>query len=237
MMQQWSRGTKYSISSYDSRWFEQIWCILEVLIFSPLTYNGEVTKLTWPKVTDIKNSKYTNCRHLCPYCAMRVSNSLDHWCAFGNMSNFEKRSLRSGHLMRPGHMTFGVIGSPFFRKCVKLLTEWLWQIWRRYAPPFFSLSAKNRTGAEINPPPPVLGLKIPSQEIITCHVIKRLLIIKLSSYISPRYKSKNGWCSFLPCRLIMARSWTLDKRRTMMSESFDARAQVCRYIVQVWLRN
>ena len=109
-MQQCSRGTKYSISSYDSRWFEQIWCILEVLNFSPLTYNGEVMKLTWPKVTDIKkNLKYTNCRHLCPYCAMRVSKSSDHWCAFGKMSNFEKRSLRSGHLMRPGHVTFGVI--------------------------------------------------------------------------------------------------------------------------------
>ena len=63
------------------------------LIFSPLTYNGEVTKLTWPKVTDIKNPKYTNCRHLCPYCAMRVSKSSDHWCAFGTMSNFEKTQL------------------------------------------------------------------------------------------------------------------------------------------------
>ena len=116
-MQQWSRGTKYSISSYDSRWFEQIRCILEVLNFFTIDIpNGEVTKLTLPKVTDIKNLKYTNCRHLCPYCAMRVSKSSDHWCAFGKMSNFEKRSLRSGHLMRPGHVTFGVIGSSFFRK-------------------------------------------------------------------------------------------------------------------------
>ena len=59
---------------------------------------------------------------------MRVSKSSDHWCAFGKMSNFEKRSLRSGHLMRPGHVTFGVIGSSFFRKCVKLLAEQLSQI-------------------------------------------------------------------------------------------------------------
>ena len=26
----------------------------------------------------------------------------------------QKRNLRSGHLLRPGHMTFGVIGSSFF---------------------------------------------------------------------------------------------------------------------------
>ena len=101
-----------------------------------------------------KNPKYTNSRHLCPYCAMRVSKSSDHWCAFGTMSNFEKRNLRSGHFMRPGHVTFGVIESSFFRKCVKLLAEQLWKIWRRYAPPFFSLSGKNRTGGvEITPPP------------------------------------------------------------------------------------
>ena len=31
MMQQCTRGTKYSISGYASIWFEQIWCILEVL--------------------------------------------------------------------------------------------------------------------------------------------------------------------------------------------------------------
>ena len=102
-MQQWSRGTKYSISSYDSRWFEQIWCILEVLIFSPLTYNGEVTKLTWPKVTDIKkirNIEIVDTYALTVQCAMRVSKSSDHWCAIGKMSNFEKRSLRSGLLTR-----------------------------------------------------------------------------------------------------------------------------------------
>ena len=84
------------------------------LIFSPLTYNGEVTKLTWPKVTDIKNPKYTNCRHPCSYCTLWVSKSSDHWCVFGTMSNFEKRNLRSGHLLWPGHVTFGVIGSSFF---------------------------------------------------------------------------------------------------------------------------
>ena len=40
-----------------------------------------------------------------------------------------------------------------FYECVKLLTEQLWQIWRRYAPPFFSLSAKNLTGGLKSTPP------------------------------------------------------------------------------------
>jgi hypothetical protein len=31
------------------------------LNFPPLTYNGEVTKLTWPQVTDMKNPRYTIC--------------------------------------------------------------------------------------------------------------------------------------------------------------------------------
>ena len=126
------------------------------LIFSPLTYNGEVTKLTWPKVTDIKNPKYTNCRHLCPYCTLRVLKSSDHWCAFGTMSNFEKRNLRSGHLMWPGGVTFGVIGSSFFWKCVKLLAEQLWQYWRRYAPPFFRYLRKT-WGGLISAPWPCAG--------------------------------------------------------------------------------
>ena len=89
MMQQRAGDIKHSLSYYDSGWVRQIWCILEVPNFS---YNGEVTKLTWPKVTDIKNPKYTNCRHLCPYCTLRISKSLDHWCVFGTISSFEKRN-------------------------------------------------------------------------------------------------------------------------------------------------
>ena len=39
-----------------------------------------------------------------------------------------------------------------FWKCVKLLAEQLWQIWRRYAPPFFAICEKPYGGVEINPP-------------------------------------------------------------------------------------
>ena len=42
-----------------------------------------------------------------------------------------------------------------FWKCVKLLAEQLWQIWRRHV---FSLSAKNLRGGADNRPPAVRGL-------------------------------------------------------------------------------
>ena len=73
----------------------------------------------------------TNHWYLCLYCTLRVSKSLDLWCVFDRLSNFEKCNLRSGHFMWPGGVTFGVIGSSFFWKCVKLLSEQLWLIWRR----------------------------------------------------------------------------------------------------------
>ena len=56
-------------------------------------------------------------------------------------------------------MTFGVIGSSFFWKCVKLLAEQLWQIWQGYAPPFFTICEKpGGGGADNRPPPAVRGL-------------------------------------------------------------------------------
>ena len=156
MLQQRAGNINHSLSDYDSGWVGQIWCILKVPNFSPLTYNGEVTKLTWPKVTDIKNPKYTNCRHLRPYCTLRVSKRSDHWCAFGTMSNFEKRNLRSGHLMWPGGVTFGAIGSSFFFwKCVKLLAETAMENLAALRAAVFSLSAKNLRGEADNRPPAV----------------------------------------------------------------------------------
>ena len=114
MMQHCTSGTKYSISGYDSRWFEQIWCILEVLNFFTIDLSWGGHEIDMTSGQRYKKLKYTNCRHLYPYCTMRVSKSSDHWCALGTMSNFEKRNLRSGHLIRPGHVTFGVSGSSFF---------------------------------------------------------------------------------------------------------------------------
>ena len=104
-----------------------------------------------------KNPKYANCRHLCPYCTMRVSKSSDHWCALGTMSNFEKRNLRSGHLIRPGHVTFGVSGSSFLEMCQIVGWTAMANLAALRAA-VFSLSAKNLTGGLKSPPPPVRGL-------------------------------------------------------------------------------
>ena len=98
-----------------------------------------------------------------PILYMWVSKISDHWCAFGTMSNFEKRNLRSGHLLRPGHVTFAWsrdIGSSFVYKGVNLLAEQLWQIWRSYAPPFFRYLRKTLRGVEINPPPAGARVKV-----------------------------------------------------------------------------
>ena len=104
----------------------------------------------------------------CPYCTLRVSKSSGHWRAFGTMSNFEKRNLKSGHLMWPGGVTFGVIGSSFSFSFFFL--GGMCQIvgWTAMAnlaalrAAVFSLSAKNLRGAD-NLPPAVRGLKGQSQ--------------------------------------------------------------------------
>ena len=43
------------------------------LIFCLLTYNGEVAKMTWPEVTDIKNPRYAFCRHWWAHHILKVS--------------------------------------------------------------------------------------------------------------------------------------------------------------------
>ena len=93
------QGYQHSLSGYDSEWVWHIWCGLEVLQFLPLTHNGRVMKMIWPEVTDIKkkNPRYTNRKYLCPYCTMQISKSLDLWCVFDRLSNFEKYNLRSCH--------------------------------------------------------------------------------------------------------------------------------------------
>ena len=68
-----------------------------------------------------------------------------------------------------------------FFKCVKLLAEQLWQIWRRYAPPFFPFFFSVRIlfffrylrktwgGGADNRPPAVRGLKVRSVFVGSTH--------------------------------------------------------------------
>ena len=100
MMQQRVGDIKHRVSGYDSGWIGQIWCALKVLIFYHwLIGNGEVMKLTWPEVTDIKNPRYINRRYLSPYFTLRVSKSLDLWSVFFSLST--KTLMGEGRITAP----------------------------------------------------------------------------------------------------------------------------------------
>ena len=91
---------------------------------------------------------------------MWVSKSSDHWCAFGTMSNFEKRSLRSGYLLRPGHVTFWVIGSSCIRNVSNCWLNSYGKFGGATRRRFFAICEKPYGGGvEINPPP-VRGLNL-----------------------------------------------------------------------------
>ena len=99
-----------------------------------------------------KNQRYANRRYLYPYCTLRVSKSLDLWCVFDRLSNFEKRNLRSGHLMWPGGVTFEVTRSKFssnVSKCSMNSYAKFGGATRRC----FSLSAKKNLRGPDNRPP------------------------------------------------------------------------------------
>ena len=88
---------------------------------------------------------------------MRVSKSSDHWCALGTMSNFEKRNLRSGHLIRPGHVTFGVSGSSFFENVSNCWLNSYGKLGGATRRRFLAICEKTLRGLK-STPPPVRGL-------------------------------------------------------------------------------
>ena len=108
--------------------------------------------MTWGHRYKKNPSRYTNRRYLCPHCTLRVSKSLDFSCVFDRLSNFEKCNLRSGHLMWPGGVTFGVIRSSFFGNVSNC---WLnsYGIFGGAMRRRFSLSAKSLMGGADTPPP------------------------------------------------------------------------------------
>ena len=85
------------------------------LNFLPLTYNGKVTKLTWPKVTSSKIPRYTFCRYWYSNIILKVSYRLIDNCDHGSMVNFEKSDLRSGHLAWPGDLACDYLGLKFIQ--------------------------------------------------------------------------------------------------------------------------
>ena len=87
------------------------------------------------------------------------------------MSNFEKRNLRSGHLLRPGHVNFRVIGSSFFFRNVS--NFWLNSYCKFGGATrrrFLAICEKPYWGVEITPPPrraPVRGLTFKDEKNVS----------------------------------------------------------------------
>ena len=64
-----------SLSLFDQKLLanDGWWLIAHWFFAHWLMYNGEVAKMTWPEVTDIKNPRYTFCRHYWPHHIQKVS--------------------------------------------------------------------------------------------------------------------------------------------------------------------
>ena len=118
-------------------------------IFLPLPYNGEVAKLTWPWVTDIKIPRYTFYKYWYGYQSLKVSMWSGIQWSYDEHSNF---FLRWGHLMWPGDLTVSDLGRQkiFHNMCGK-------DVWagiikrRRGAPPFLRYSRKTWGGVKTPP--------------------------------------------------------------------------------------
>ena len=112
--------------------------------------------------------------YICPSCTLWVSKSLDIWCVFDRISNFEKCNLRSGHLMWPGGVTFEVRRSNFLSNVSKCLMNSYAKFVRATRRGLFAIHEKPEGGAD-NRPPAVHGLNYGK---LQCYSPKALLWLK-----------------------------------------------------------
>ena len=103
------------------------------------------------------------------------------------MANFEKRNLRSGHLMRPGGVTFGVIGSSFFGNVSNC---WL-NSYRKFGGAtrrgFFAICEKPEGGGADNRRPPAVRGLICIHELLNPHCMTE--VKKINKNIYKKYLS------------------------------------------------
>ena len=59
------------LSQHYSQWMKMFWCEKEVVEILPID-NRQVTKLTWPQVTNMKNPRYTNYSNYWPHQLLKV---------------------------------------------------------------------------------------------------------------------------------------------------------------------
>ena len=110
MMQQRAGDIKHSLSGYNSGWVGQIWCALEVPHFLHLADDGEVMKLTWPEVADIKKR---DIRIVDTYVRIAHCEFQSVWIFDVSLTGSQTLNLRSCHLMWPGGVTFEIRSSKF----------------------------------------------------------------------------------------------------------------------------
>ena len=114
--------------------------------------NGEVTKLTWPLVTDIKNPRYTSCRYLRSYDLWNTEGLKPIGCLVWSL-----RSLKVRHpfffcfFYYKGDMTFGDLGWNFYTRCLIQFSAGTEKMAALRAA-VFPTSAKNRREGIFCPP-------------------------------------------------------------------------------------
>ena len=119
-------------------------------IFLPLTYNGEVAKLTWPKFRDIR--------------FIDTGTNINRWQFQGDRSlDVAMTNIQSFSEVRTLDVTWWPDlewpGSQIFTKCAEKMYEQLCQKRWRGAPPFSSYLRKTWGGVQTPPPPARRGLK------------------------------------------------------------------------------
>ena len=77
-LKRWQRRKKTWSIKRCPAWSDSIqinssWSRKQGVYLLPLTFNREVTKMTWPKITNTQKSRYTFCWYWCPYHIPKVS--------------------------------------------------------------------------------------------------------------------------------------------------------------------
>ena len=160
----WPLGVNSPLESSHVRWKPWLWknWVISIrllatennFIFPPLVYNGEVTSLTWPQVTSIKNPRYTNHLYWYPYAALKRRSWSRKNCGSDRLSNFFWGGVTWPRLVTWPEMTWGQKNYTVSAKDALTGTE----NFAALRAAVFSLSWKNlRGGAFRRPPRPGAG--------------------------------------------------------------------------------
>ena len=188
-------------------------------IFLPLTYNWEVAKLTWPKVTDIKIPRYTFHRWGTDINRWKFQGDRLFGVAMTNIQTFsEVRSLDV--TWWPDHEW---PGSEIFTKCAEKMYKQLCQKRRRSVPPFSSYLQKPE--GVFNPPGPArvkhsrLGFSMisegwcPKVGICNHYLLNLWFSLKISTWVFSWYHSRYPKMRIINDNHYSPFSHTVEKRK------------------------